>query len=85
MATRSEVRTMIVEQLAKLKRCTPAEIEKKIADSEKIGSHYYVRVLPKIRRQLGIKLKAGKELSAAMKSLDTLADYVHAVARKEAA
>lgn len=85
MATRDEVRTMIVEQLAKLKRCTPAEIEKKIADGEKIGSHYYVRVLPKIRRQLGIKLKAGKELSAAMRSIETLADHVRAVAQKEAA
>ncbi len=85
MATRDEIRTMIMEQLAKLKRCSTAEIEKNIADGEKIGSHYYVRVLPKIRRQLGIKLKAGKELSAAMKSLDTLVDYIHSVAQKEAA
>lgn len=85
MATRDDIRAMIVELLAQLKRCTPAEIEKKIADGERIGSHYYVRVLPKLRRRLGIKLKAGKKLSAAMKSIETLADHVRAVAQKEAA
>jgi hypothetical protein len=85
MATQVEVRTMIVEVLAQLKRKTPAEIERKIADGERIGSHYYVRVLPKLRRGLGIELKASPDMSAAMRSLDELAAYVHAVAQKEAA
>lgn len=85
MMTQGEVRTTIVELLAQLKRTTPVEIERKIADGERIGSHYYVRVLPKLRRGLGIKLKASKELSQAMRSLDELAAYVHAIAQKEAA
>ena len=85
MLTQGEVRTMIVELLAQLKRTTPAEIERKVADGERIGSHYYVRVLPKLRRRLGIKLKASKELSQAMRSLDELGAYVHAIAQKEAA
>jgi hypothetical protein len=85
MATKVEVRTLIVEVLAQLKRKTPAEIERKITDGERIGSHYFVRVLPKLRRRLGIKLKASPELSQAMSSPDELAAYVHAVAQKEAA
>lgn len=85
MVTQREVRTMIVELLGQLKRTTPAEIERKIADGERIGSHYYVRVLPKLRRRLGIRLKANIDLSQAMRSLDDLAAYVHAIAQKEAA
>jgi hypothetical protein len=85
MATQAEVRTMIVGVLAQLKRKTPSEIERKIADGERIGSHYFVRVLPKLRRRLGIKLKASPELSQAMSSIDDLAAFVNAVAEKEAA
>jgi hypothetical protein len=85
MATEANVRTMIVEMLAQLKRTTPAEIEGMIAGGERIGSHYFVRVLPKLRRRLGIKLKANPELSQSMRSLDELALYVHAAVQKEAA
>lgn len=77
---------MIVELLAQLKRCTPAEVEAKLEQTGgKEDSHRLVRVLPKLRRRLGINLKPGREMSAALGSVETLADYVFAVAGKEAA
>lgn len=81
MATVAEIEAMIVEGLAKQKRCTPTELR---ADLEAKGSdmpsdsHRLVRVVFKLRRELDIpKFKWDKSFKPAFKSVRLLAHFLH--------
>lgn len=81
MATVDEIEAMIIEGLAKQKRCTPGELR---ADLEAKGSdmpadsHRLVRVVFKLRRELGIpKFKWDKKFKPAFKSVRLLAWFLH--------
>ena len=87
MATEKEIETRIIDGLAKQKRCTPEELR---ADLQAKGtdlpedSHRLVRVLFKLRRELGIpKFKWDKELKPAFKSVRRMAQLLHARQRSE--
>lgn len=88
MTSRSGISTSIIELLAEKKRCDPAELERQLKDGGSempIDSHRLVRIVPKLGRQLGIKIKFNRELAPHLKSVETLVEYVHELAKKEAA
>jgi acyl carrier protein len=81
MRSVDEIEAMIIEGLAKQKRCTPEELR---ADLEAKGSdmpadsHRLVRVVFKIKRELGIpKFKWDKQFKPAFKSVRLLARFLH--------
>ena len=81
MRTTDEIEEMIIDRLAAQKRCTPAELR---ADLEAKGSdmpadsHRLVRVVFKLRRELGIpKFKWDKTFKPAFKSVRLLARFLH--------
>jgi hypothetical protein len=81
MRTVDEIEAMIIDGLAKQKRCTPAELR---GDLEAKGSdmpadsHRLVRVVFKLRRELGIpKFKWDKKFKPAFKSVRLLARFLH--------
>jgi acyl carrier protein len=88
MTSRSGIRTSIIELLAEKKRCDPAELERQLKDKGPempIDSHRLVRIVPKLGRQLGIKIKFNRQLAPHLKAVDTLVDYVQELAKKAAA
>ena len=88
MTSRSAIRTSIIELLAEKKRCDPAELERQLKEKGPelpIDSHRLVRIVPKLGRQLGIKIKFNRQLAPHLKAVDTLVDYVHELAEKAAA
>jgi acyl carrier protein len=81
MRTAVEIEAMIIQGLAEQKRCTPTELR---ADLEAKGndlpadSHRLVRVVFKLRRELGIpKFKWDKTLKPAFKSVRLLARFLY--------
>jgi acyl carrier protein len=81
MRSVDEIEGMIIEGLAKQKQCTPEELR---ADLEAKGSdmpadsHRLVRVVFKIKRELGIpKFKWDKQFKPAFKSVRLLARFLH--------
>jgi acyl carrier protein len=88
MTSRSGIRTSIIELLAEKKRCDPAELERQLKDNGPelpIDSHRLVRIVPKLGRQLGIKIKFNRQLAPHLKSVETLVEYVQELAKKRAA
>jgi acyl carrier protein len=88
MTSRSGIRTSIIELLAEKKRCDPAELERQLKEKGPelpIDSHRLVRIVPKLGRQLGIKIKFNRQLAPHLKSVETLVEYVQELARKAAA
>jgi acyl carrier protein len=88
MTSRSGIRTSIIELLAEKKRCDPAELERQLKDKGPelpIDSHRLVRIVPKLGRQLGIKIKFNRQLAPHLKSVETLVEYVQELAKKAAA
>jgi acyl carrier protein len=88
MTSRSGIRTSIIELLAEKKRCDPAELERQLTDKGPelpIDSHRLVRIVPKLGRQLGIKIKFNRQLAPHLKSVETLVEYVQELAKKAAA
>jgi len=88
MTSRSAIRKSIIELLAEKKRCYPNELERQLKDkgpTMPIDSHRLVRIVPKLGRQLGIKIKFNRQLAPHLQSVETLVQYVHELARKAAA
>jgi acyl carrier protein len=88
MTSRNELRTTIIDLLAEKKRCSPAELERQLKDKGPempIDSHRLVRIVPKLGRQLGIKIKFNRQLAPHLKSVETLVQYVVELAKREAA
>lgn len=88
MTSRNGIRTTIIELLAEKKRCDPAEFERQLKDKGPelpIDSHRLVRIVPKLGRQLGIKIKFNRQLAPHLKAVETLVEYVHELAKKAAA
>jgi acyl carrier protein len=88
MTSRSAIRTSIIELLAEKKRCDPAELERQLKEKGPelpIDSHRLVRIVPKLGRQLGIKIKFNRQLAPHLKSVETLVEYVQELAKKAAA
>ncbi len=81
MKSVSEIETKIIEALAKQKRCSPEELRADLAgkgDDMPEDSHRLVRVVFKLRRELGIpKFKWEGELKSAFKSVRVLAKFLH--------
>ena len=50
-----------------------------------IDSHRLVRIVPKLGRQLGIKIKFNRQLAPHLKAVETLVEYVQELAKREAA
>jgi acyl carrier protein len=81
MRTVEEIETMIIDGLAKQKRCTSeelrTELEAKGSDLP-ADSHRLVRVVFKLRRELGIpKFTWDKSFKPAFKSVRLLARFLH--------
>ena len=88
MTSRSGIRTSIIELLAEKKRCDTAELERQLKEKGPelpIDSHRLVRIVPKLGRQLGIKIKFNRQLAPHLKSVETLVEYVQELAKKAAA
>jgi acyl carrier protein len=88
MTSRNGIRTSIIELLAEKKRCKPAELERQLKDKGPempIDSHRLVRIVPKLGRQLGIKIKFNRQLAPHLKSVETLVTYLQELAKREAA
>jgi acyl carrier protein len=88
MTSRSAIRTSIIELLAEKKRCDPAQLERQLKEKGPelpIDSHRLVRIVPKLGRQLGIKIKFNRQLAPHLKSVETLVEYVQELAKKAAA
>jgi acyl carrier protein len=88
MMSRSEIRKETIELLAAKKRCSPGELERQLKDKGAklpIDSHRLVRVVPQLAKKLGIKIKFNRQLAPHLKSVETLVDYVHELAKREAA
>lgn len=88
MRSRSAIRSSIIELLAEKKRCDPAELERQLKEKGPelpIDSHRLVRIVPKLGRQLGIKIKFNRQLAPHLKSVETLVEYVQELAKKAAA
>jgi len=88
MTSRSGIRKSVIELLAEKKRCEPAELERQLKEKGPqmpIDSHRLVRVVPKLGRQLGIKIKFNRQLAPHLQSVETLVQYVFELAEKAAA
>ncbi len=88
MTSRSAIRTSIIQLLAEKKRCDTAELERQLKEKGPelpIDSHRLVRIVPKLGRQLGIKIKFNRQLAPHLKSVETLVEYVQELAKKAAA
>jgi acyl carrier protein len=88
MKSRSEIRREAIELLAAKKRCEPAELERQLEDKGPqmpIDSHRLVRIVPQLAKRLGIKIKFNRQLAPHLKGVETLVDYVHQLAKREAA
>lgn len=81
MATVDEIESMIIEGLARQKRCTPAELRADLAakgSDMPADSHRLVRVVFKLRRELGVpKFKWDKKFKPAFKSVRLLARFLY--------
>jgi acyl carrier protein len=88
MTSRNGIRANIIELLAEKKRCEPAELERQLKEKGAempIDSHRLVRIVPKLGRQLGVKIKFDRQLAPHLKSVETLVAYVFELAQKAAA
>lgn len=81
MATVDEIEVMIIEGLAKQKGCTAAELRAELearGSDMPADSHRLVRVVFKLRRELGVpKFEWDKKLKPAFKSVRLLAKFLH--------
>ena len=88
MTSRSEIRENTIELLASKRRCEPGELERQLKDKGRelpIDSHRLVRVVPQLAKRLGIKIKFDRQLAPHLKSVESLVNYVHELAKREAA
>lgn len=82
MKTVLEIEQRIIEELAKQKRCDPADLRADLSGKSTDmpeDSHRLVRVVAKLRRELDIpKFKWDKSFRPAFKSVRLLAHFLHA-------
>ena len=78
--TRNAVRNEVVKALADVRRCSVSELEahlKERGDKEPQDSLRMVRVVPRVARVLGIRVKYTKKLAWAFRSVDSLTTFLH--------
>jgi|GEM_PF-6825860 len=88
MTSQSAIKRSIIELLAEKKRCEPDELELQLkgkGPTMPIDSHRLVRIVPKLAHQLGVKIKFNRHLAPHLKSVETLVQYIHKLAKKAAA
>lgn len=86
--SRVEVRTRVMEALARAKRRDAAELEAelRLAGNEcPFDSIHLVRVAVRVARQLGLTLKPSQSIAHHFKSVEGVTTLLHDIARREAA
>jgi hypothetical protein len=79
--TRTQVRTLLIETLAAKRHRDPADLERELrAAGEECpcDSQWLVKAGVGAAKVLGIDFKPGPKDASALKSIDSLAEYIHA-------